>query len=183
MRPGTAQASSSAETPNDAASTISALVGPINATRPPASAAPSIDAVRSTVELRPVTRSSGTSAVTARAGVIECFAASPGPRSAPATATSPRKAGKERTPASCRSGIDPTTPSEAQSQVIATRRAPTRSMIGPPSTLRTTSGSISARATRPVFSGLPVVVRTNHGSAIMETRVPMSEMPSAPSQP
>ena len=114
---------------------------------------------------------------------MACFAASPGPRKAPATATRPRKPGNDSSPASCRNGIEPTTPSEPQSQVIATRRAPTRSMIGPPSTLSTTSGSISARATRPVFSGLPVVVRTKKGSAIIETRVPMSEMPSAASQP
>ena len=67
--------------------------------------------------------------------------------------------------------------------MIATRRAPTRSMIGPPSTLSTTSGSISASATRPVFSGLPVVVSTKNGSAIIETRVPVSEMASAVSQP
>ena len=63
------------------------------------------------------------------------------------------------------------------------RRAPTLSMIGPPSTLSTTIGSISARATRPVWVALPVVVSTNHGSAIMETRVPMSESASAVSQP
>jgi hypothetical protein len=56
-------------------------------------------------------------------------------------------------------------------------------MIGPPSTLSTTSGSISATATRPVFSGLPVVVSTKNGSAIMDTRVPISDTPSAPSQP
>ena len=183
MRAGTAHASSRAETPKDAASTTRALAGPITATRPPASAAPSIDAVRSTVEPSPVTRSSGTPAVAARVGVIECLAASPGPRSAPATATRARKPTKDSSPASCRSGIEPTTAREPQSQVIATRRAPRRSMIGPPSTFSTTRGSISARATRPVFSGLPVVVRTKNGSAIMETRVPMSEMPSAPSQP
>jgi hypothetical protein len=158
VRAGIAQASSSAETPKDTASTTSALAGPITATRPPAIAAPSIDAVRSTVEWRPVTRSSGTPAVAARVGIMALFAASPGPRSAPATATSARNAGNERCPAPCRSGIAPTTASEAQSQLIATRRAPTRSMIGPPSTLSTTRGNISARATRPVFSGLPVVV-------------------------
>ncbi len=66
---------------------------------------------------------------------------------------------------------------------MLTRRAPTRSMIGPPSTLSSTSGSISASATRPVFVALPVVVSTNHGSAIIETRVPVSEIASAVSQP
>ncbi len=115
-RCGMAQASSSAETPNDAASTISALAGPTTATRPPASAAPSIDAVRSTVELSPVTRSIGTPAVTARVGVMAAFAASPGPRKAPATATRARKPGNDSSPSSCRNGTAPTTASEPQSQ-------------------------------------------------------------------
>ncbi|GAA4706553.1 hypothetical protein GCM10023349_25880 [Nocardioides conyzicola] len=67
--------------------------------------------------------------------------------------------------------------------MIATRRAPTRSITGPASTLSTTSGSISASATSPVFVALPVVVSTNHGSATMDTRVPVSEIASAVSQP
>ncbi len=183
MRAGTAQRSSSAATPNDAASTTSALAGPTTATRPPAAAAPSIDAVRSTVELSPVTRSIGTCAAAARVGIMAYLAASPGPRSAPATATSARKPGNESSPASYRKGIEPTTTSEPQSQVSATRRAPTRSITGPPSTLSRTSGSISATATRPVFSGLPVVVSTKNGSATIDTRVPTSETPSAASQP
>ena len=56
-------------------------------------------------------------------------------------------------------------------------------MTGPPSTFISTSGSISASATRPVFSGLPVVVSTKNGSAIIETRVPVIEMASEVSQP
>ena len=63
------------------------------------------------------------------------------------------------------------------------RRAPTRSMIGPPSIVSSTSGNSSASATRPVFVGLPVVVSTSHGTAIIETRVPVSEIASAVSQP
>ena len=66
---------------------------------------------------------------------------------------------------------------------MLTRRAPTRSMIGPPSTLRSTSGNISASATRPVLLALPVVVRTNQGSAIIETRVPVIETASETNQP
>ena len=38
-------------------------------------------------------------------------------------------------------------------------------------------------ATRPVWVALPVVVSTNHGIAIIETRVPVSEIASAVSQP
>ena len=56
-------------------------------------------------------------------------------------------------------------------------------MIGPPSTLSNTSGASSASATRPVLVALPVVVSTNHGSAIIEIRVPVSEIASAVSQP
>ncbi len=171
-----AQASSSAETPNDAASTTSALAGPI--TRDQATGERGAEHRRRCV--RPSSEPGDAlhrhAGVAASVGVIAAFAASPGPRRAPATATRPRKPGNDSSPASCSSGIAPTTSERAPSQVIATRRAPTRSMIGPPSTLSTTSGSISASATRPVFSGLPVVVSTKHGSAIIETRVPMSEI-------
>jgi len=41
---------------------------------------------------------------------------------------------------------------------MLTRRAPTRSITGPPRTLVSTSGSSSANATSPVRSALPVVV-------------------------
>jgi hypothetical protein len=79
--------------------------------------------------------------------------------------------------------MDPTTSTLARSQPMLIRRGPTRSMIGPPSTLSNTSGASSASATRPVLVALPVVVRTNHGSAIIEIRVPVSEIASAVSQP
>ena len=46
-----------------------------------------------------------------------------------------------------------------------------------------TSGVISAAATRPVWVAEPVVESTNHGIAIIETRVPTKEMPSATSAP
>ena len=138
VRAGIAQASSSAETPNDAASTTSALAGPTTATRPPASAAPSIDAVRSTVELQPgdpLHRHAG-GRREGRAS-SRAFAASPGPRSAPATAT--RRGSPGTTAARPRAGTGSRRPRPASPSrsVIATRRAPTRSMIGPPSTLST----------------------------------------------
>ncbi len=76
-----------------------------------------------------------------------------------------------------------TTGSESRSQVIATRRAPSRSMTGPPSTLNSTSGSISASATRPVREALPVSDSTYSGIAIIDTRVPVRETASAVSQP
>ena len=77
----------------------------------------------------------------------------------------------------------PTTTMLPRSQAMLTRRAPSRSMIGPPSTFISTSGTISKSATRPVFSGLPVVVSTKNGSAIIEMRVPVSEMASEVSHP
>ena len=52
-------------------------------------------------------------------------------------------------------------------------------MSGPPEHLSSTSGAISANATRPVLVGEPVVVRTSHGIAIIETRVPVSEIATA----
>ncbi len=66
---------------------------------------------------------------------------------------------------------------------MLTRRAPMRSITGPPSTLSSTIGSISHSATRPVLVAEPVVVSTRNGSAIIETRVPASETASAVSQP
>ena len=46
-----------------------------------------------------------------------------------------------------------------------------------------TSGVISTAATSPVWVAEPVVDSTNHGIAIIETRVPTKEMPSAVSPP
>ncbi|GAA4373737.1 hypothetical protein GCM10023146_25610 [Nocardioides caricicola] len=178
-----AQARTAAERPKLRASTTSASAAPIQATRPPAMAAPRSPEVRSTVECRPVARSIGTPASATTAGVSADLAASPGPRSAPATATSSRNTGNGSQPDSCSSGIAPTASTDSRSQVIATRRAPTRSITGPPRILSRTSGSISASATSPVFVALPVVVSTNHGRATIDTRVPVSEIASAVSQP
>ncbi len=69
------------------------------------------------------------------------------------------------------------------SQVIATRRAPMRSMSGPARAFTTTSGSSSAKATRPVCAADPVVVSTSQGIAIIEMRVPASEMASETRKP
>ena len=77
----------------------------------------------------------------------------------------------------------PTATKLPRSQVMATLRAPSRSMSGPPSTLHSTSGNISAKATRPVWVAEPVVVSTNHGIATIEIRVPVREIASAVSQP
>ena len=49
-------------------------------------------------------------------------------------------------------------------------------MSGPARNWRRTSGAISAKATRPVFVAESVVVSTNHGIAIIDTRVPVTEI-------
>ena len=72
---------------------------------------------------------------------------------------------------------------ESRSAVIAIRRGPTRSTSGPPVALKITSGVSSAAATSPVRVAEPVVTSTSHGIAIIETRVPSSEIASAVSQP
>ena len=56
-------------------------------------------------------------------------------------------------------------------------------MTGPPSAFSSTSGASSAKATSPVCVALPVVVSTNQGRAIIETRVPVREIASDVSQP
>ena len=82
-------------------------------------------------------------------------------------------------PARCSTGIIPTTTVLAALQLTAIRRAPIRSVSGPESTCEATSGAISAKATRPVLVGEPVVVRTSHGIAIIDTRVPVIEIATA----
>jgi len=77
----------------------------------------------------------------------------------------------------------PTATNEKTSTVIAIRRGPTRSTSGPPKALNSTIGAISANATSPVCVAEPVVVSTSQGIAIIDTRVPSSEMHSAVSQP
>jgi hypothetical protein len=78
---------------------------------------------------------------------------------------------------------EPTASIESASTVIAIRRGPTRSTSGPPNAFSSTIGVISAKATSPVWVAEPVVVSTSHGIAIIETRVPSSEIASAVSQP
>lgn len=80
-------------------------------------------------------------------------------------------------------GIRATTTALARSQPIETRRAPSRSMTGPPRILRMTRGAVSTSATSPVLVGLPVVVSANQGNASIDSLVPVSETASAASQP
>ena len=174
---------SRAATAKLAASTTSAWAGPIAATSSPPTAAPVMPASRSTVLASPVARSIGTPEASTSTGTRACLAPSPGPRSAPATATSSISSGNDIAPPAYSAGIEPTASTLARSAETLTRRAPKRSITGPPSALAVTYGAISAKATRPVWVALPVVVRTNQGIAIIDNRVPVSETASAPSHP
>src|SRR3954449_1779752 len=163
---------STAQMPNDAASIQSALTAPTSVMSPPASAYAKKPARRSVVLSRPVTRSSGTLAARAMSGMSVALAASPGPRSAPAIATNTNIVGKCSSPKVCSSGTMATTAVLPVSASTLMRRAPTRSISGPPMAFTSTNGAISAMATTPVFTGEPVVISTNHGMAIALTRVP-----------
>ena len=153
------------------------------ATSRPASAAPPIDDGPLDGADRPETRSSDQSAVRAISGIIAALPASPGPRSAPATATSTSRVGKDSIPRPCSSGIAATT--NGRHQVARQGHPPRPDPVEQRAAerLEETSGVISAAATRPVWVAEPVVESTNHGIAIIETRVPTKEMPSATSAP
>ena len=88
----------------------------------------------------------------------------PGPRRPPASATSARKHRERQRSGGVqeRDQADDDHAGQRRSAML-TRRAPTRSMTGPPSTFSSTSGTSSANATSPVCVALPVVVSTNHG--------------------
>lgn len=90
-------------------------------------------------------------------------------------ATSVRSAGNDSRCRMWRSGISATTNVLARSALTLIRRPPIRSISGPPNALQSTSGVISAKATRPVFIGEPVLTRTNQGIAMALTLVPQSE--------
>ena len=94
-------------------------------------------------------------------------------------ATSTSSSGKVSRPSTCSSGMVPTTTALMALQVRAIRRAPMRSMYGPDRNCSSTSGAISAKATSPVIVADPVLVSTNHGMAIIDSRVPLTETASA----
>ena len=55
------------------------------------------------------------------------------------------------------------------------RRAPIRSTSAPAESEPTAIGSVAKNAMRPVRAALPVVERTNHGSAMTATVLPISD--------
>ena len=113
--------------------------------RPPASANAKKPARRSVVLSRPVTRSSGTLAACgdvrdqrALGGVAWSTERAGDARPGPAAW------GSDSTSSACRRGISATTTALAVSATMLIRRAPTRSISGPPNALQSTSGAISA---------------------------------------
>ena len=106
---------------------------------------------------------------------------SPGPRATPVTATIASSKGKPSRPRPCNTGMSSTANALAMSATMLTFRAPTRSMIGPPSAFASTIGASSKATTRPVFVADPVVVSTNQGTAIALILVPATEIALAKS--
>ncbi|GAA2905559.1 hypothetical protein GCM10020220_113490 [Nonomuraea rubra] len=128
-------------------------------------------------------RSSGTRPRSAASGIMISLARSPGPRAAPITATSGTSAPSGSAPSACSRTTAPAAAALTTSAAQETRRGPTRSSIGPASALTSTYGAISANATIPVCTALPVLTYTNQGSAMADTRVPVSATVMAASTP
>ena len=172
----------------ETASTISALAAPTHgdqaAGERPRRATPT---VRSTVpSAGRSTRSRGTLGAAATSAGHERVlgrVAGPAQRHRPTATSTQQHRERQLARRGAAAGSRRPRPRLSRSQPIATRRAPTRSMSGPPSTLSTTSGSsLGERDQAGLRRPIPVVVSTSHGSAIIETRVPASEIASA-SQP
>lgn len=161
----------------------SAVSGPNSATTAPPTAGPTVEARRSVTPVIPVARSSGTRARSAASGTMISLARSPGPRAAPISATRPSSRGRPRSPRACSSGTTRAAAALTRSVLHETTRGPTRSTSGPVNALTRTYGAISKNATRPVLLALPVVASTNHGRAMADTRVPVSETRVAVSTP
>ena len=153
-----------AATANVAASRAMAVGAPTRVTSAAAASGPITVAARPIPSSRPSTRSLGCPAALATAGASTYLALSPGPRTAPASATSTTSVLKCSIPAWCSTGIRPTTTTLTRSDVMLIRRGPTRSVTGPDSAWASTYGAISAIATKPVRVGEPVVASTNSGS-------------------
>src|SRR5207248_1858474 len=98
---------------------------------------------------------------------------------APATATSTRSRSKAIRPVSA---ISPTATALAPSAMTEVRQLPSRSCNGAESTPLSTYGSISAAATRPIFTGSCVVTSTSQGIAKNDIRLPTDETASATSR-
>jgi|GEM_PF-5551046 len=168
-----------ADTANVPALIASAEAGPTRATSTPAPAAPALLARRSIAPCTPVTRSIGTPAHSATRGGNTPLAASDGPRRVPMIATIGTNTAMCSAPTRCSTGTAVITTTLIRSAPTAIGLVPSRSTIGPTRNLLITYGSISAIATVPVIVGLPVVVSTSQGMAIMDNRVPPSEKASA----
>src|SRR5690554_4156221 len=168
--------------PASAAVTASVPAPPQAPISSPPMAGPSVEAVRSTVPIRPVVRSSGTPARLVTSGTNTLLAAFAGPSAAPDIASSSISRGRLRMSSAWRTGIAPSVAATIESPRTLIRFGPTRSIRGPDRAWAITYGAICAKTTRPVCSALPVVVRTNQGTASEASRVPVHARAFAPSR-
>ncbi len=83
----------------------------------------------------------------------------------------------------CSTGTSPRVTAAIESHVMLVRRGPNRSTIGPPRMRAETRAPSSTKVTTPVCTALPVLCRTNHGTAMTDMRVPLTEISSAASRP
>ncbi len=95
-------------------------------------------ASRSLAPRTPVTRSSGTPDSSAMRGTIACLEASDGALNTPISATTGISTQMDSRPAQNKMGNRAIAATEHASHHMATRRAPTRSISGPPSALAST---------------------------------------------
>ncbi|CAM5570249.1 hypothetical protein SANTM175S_04157 [Streptomyces antimycoticus] len=111
----------------------------------------------------------------ASGGTSTWRAVSPGAWSSPQNAISAQSCQNRSSPAKCSTGIVATATPHSASEAMETRLRPTRSMTGPPMTAETTTGRVAQKETNPALAALPVVSRTNHGTAISVSELPAME--------
>src|SRR5262245_45993231 len=161
------------------AASQNARAPPYAVTMTPAAAGPSTVAVRSTAAVRPVPRSMGTPAARVTDGMNTDLAAVAGPSPAPSTAISAISAHSGSASTAYSTGMAVMAARETRSPAMLTRRGPTRSISGPASVWTMRNGVIWQKAIRPVLPTLPVVVSTNHGTAMASIRLAAKEVAGA----
>ena len=95
--------------------------------------------------------------------------------------TSTSSCQKAKSPARYSSGMATTIPAQIRSASTLARLNPSRSTSGPPSTAASADPIPIAAPVRPILTALPVVTRTNQGTASVVMLFPTEEMTSAPS--
>ena len=176
---GIAPATIAAETTKLAAFSQSAVVAPRLATSKPPSGPPTSSDPCWMLPRIPLARSMRTPASSTTSGKRAWRAVAPG-----ASKRAPRKT----SPMSCQSsiptvvwinGIAATAPALARSAATLVVRNPSLSTMTPPKNAASTAGRKLKKTASPVSAALPVVTRTNHGTASRATAFPTSEIASA----